>query len=142
MRPKKPAAPKEAATPDQLRAWFKELKKYEAALKKWDETLTEREEEVHQYIENNSGNLEEYADLIGEELWFCNVCEVEHVGPVDTFMGCYSEWSRRRNRGEWTPEINGNPCAEIAIETVQGTKAEIDWLEALYKLPDRRRKKK
>lgn len=118
-RPKRPTTLTGKPTAAQLRAWYEELKKYEATLQRWDDSLSEREAELEALFDDDED----------PETWFCKTCMTNHVGDrIDPNWPC---WGERMGL-----------VSSVPAETIAGAEAEIEWLETLYKLPDRRRKKK
>jgi len=110
--------PKTKLTEEQLQAGFEELKKYQSTLQEWDAlledkaaTLSDWEDKLLAFTEEHS---EEFED---EDDWYESIWEIDDR-PV-----------KARKRA-----MAAKPLDEKA-------KADVEWLEKLYKLPDRRGKK-
>jgi hypothetical protein len=141
------------ATTKALQAWQSELRRLEKRLEEWHNELTAREKTLEQQeaafadaLDNADGEtVQLYADKFSPSDEPCD----EDCGctPEDAASNCDCP-KCSSTRTDWAdtkhPQTNGFgfPDDEPILSVRQPAGDEVTWLESLWKLEDRRKKKK
>jgi len=141
MNPAPPKPPAKFANRKAMMAYHSELRRWADSLRRWEADLDQRETEIAEAINEyertyngSHGQHEEDSDLLDWDM------------PIDSDDDCECT-SENAEAGCDCP-----PCREWRSRRAQAMMArqqdavkagdELQWLEDLWKLPDRRRKKK
>lgn len=150
MEPAAPRPPKPfngKPTLDKLTRWHEELMRYEAALRRWDVLNEDKEAmlnawekrllvvtEAHQEQFEDEDDAAEYDFITQNDKDLASYVPPPVVNDLVSPMLTSDHISMKKIREEWS--------ARMQLKPDVGTQKEIDWLDKLYALPDRRRKKK
>lgn len=141
-----------------LQAWLKELQRYNEALKKWDARLEDKLSMLNAWEARLLAETESRKDEFDDGECSCPMCDPHsrenYTGEpeddecdcteADAAAGCgCAPCERRRAARPGLAAGKTGPIRPIGVPVVDaGIQKDIDELEKMYKLPDKRRKKK
>ena len=137
-RPKPPAKPATTATRKALLAYHSELQKYHEKLVQWETLLSQKNAEL---IEMR----EEFEEMVEAEGYGWDDEDEEcECGPTEALEGCPCETCESwREMNPAAMRAAGSKFTDTSRRPVPAALAgdEVQWLESLFTLKDKRRKK-